>query len=289
MDENKKYGLILEKPDIRNFDFGAVMGEKINLKDIANLDFSIGELPIWNQGDSDYCSGYATAKAGWYHEDVEVSPDWQFAKIKQLQGNVTGWGAPLGTALKSGTEYGFLEKKRATLSREKNGDVVRNWANWDSFLDAYARDHKQQSYFEVKQGGYADLFDALRAALFQRKEKKTAVITGAMWRNEWTQADKGMIPTKYDDFGYGHAFILVGQKVFNGEPYIVAELSNTTDIGDKGRFYFPRDVINKELKFGCFMFVDMPKDEAKFYNEKKLNATQIARIRFLLSKYLRIA
>ena len=290
MNEIKKNiggGLELVEPDVRNFEFGSIIGEEVNLNEIAGIDFMVGEHPIIEQGTSDYCTGYATALAGMFHEGVELSPEWTFSKIKQLIGTPDGFGAPLGTAMKAGIVYGFLEKKRAPLSREKNGDAIRNWGNWDSFLDAYAREHKQQSYFEVKQGEYLDLFDALRAALWQ--EKDTAIVTGAMWRDEWTSAENGIIPEVYGNGGYGHAFCLIGQKILNGEPYLIAQLSNGTDIGDNGRFYFSRAVVNKELKYGSFMFVDMPKEEAKYYSEKKLKANQIAYARFLFAKYFRRA
>ena|SRR3990167_1533651 len=287
--ENKPIGggLELTIPDVRNFDFGSILGETVNLREIAGVDFIVGEHPIIDQGQSDYCSAYATALAGMFHEEVELSAEWTFSKIKQLIGDPNGFGAPLGTAMKAGQVYGFLEKKRAPLSREKNGDIIRNWGNWDSVLDSYAREHKQQSYFEVKQGGYIDLFDSLRASLFQQKDKRTAIITGALWRNEWTESKHGIIPKEYGSSGYGHAFTLVGQKIFNGVPYIVAQLSNGTEIGDNGRFYFPREVVNKELKYGAFMFVDMQKEEAKYYSEKKLKATQLAYARFLFAKFFK--
>lgn len=280
--KNMGGGLELVEPDERNFSFGSVLGEKVNLRELAGVDFIVGAHEIIDQGNSDYCTGYATTLSAMFHEQVELSSDWQFAKIKQLIGNTEGFGAPLGTAMKAGQEYGFLEKKRATLSREVNGDAIRNIQNWPSGLDFYASPHKQQSYFEVKQGGYTDLFDALRATLWQQKDKKTVIITGSLWRNEWTNAQRGIIPKEYGDYGYGHAFCLIGQKIIDEEPYLIAQLSNGVEIGDEGRFYFCREIVNKELKYGNFMYVDIPKEKAKFLNTKKLSTDWWGQFRWLL-------
>ena len=59
-------------------------------------------------------------------------------------------------------------------------------------------------------------------------------------------------------------FKIFGQKIIGSEIYLVAQLSQGEDVGDRGLFYLPREVVNKEIgAYGIFMFYDMEREEAE--------------------------
>ena len=87
-----------------------------------------------------------------------------------------------------------------------------------------------------------------------------------MWCPEWTNAKGGIIRTKGTPES-GHAFKIFGQQFIDGEPFLVCQLSNGTDNGDKGIFYMSREVINDCEEFGAFMLVDLPVEHAQILNQ----------------------
>jgi len=165
----------------------------------------------------------------------------------------------------------------------KDRDFLANWMNWPSYYDMYAADHRKQSFFKVD-GSY-DTFDNIRSALWKHKDEEQSVYTGATWKNSWTHAPGGIIPKVYEPTGYGHAFKIYGQKTIDRELFLVAQLSNGKNIGDQGKFYFPREVVNKEFVFGNYMFVDMTKETAKALNSVGLppKYSLLARIIYALT------
>lgn len=109
-----------------------------------------------------------------------------------------------------------------------------------------------------------DVFDQIRLVLWINRFEKRSILTGAMWHNSWTYTSGGIIPKLYLDKGsFGHAFKIFGWKEIEKEPYLIAQLSNGSNVGDKGVCYFPRNVVNKEFTYGNYTFSDMPPEEAK--------------------------
>jgi hypothetical protein len=104
-----------------------------------------------------------------------------------------------------------------------------------------------------------DKFDKIRSAIYTHN---SAAITGILWCSEWTYAPGGIIDKEGTPTG-GHAFIFIGQKTINDKLYLVAQLSNGKSIGDNGLFYFSREIVNKLLNYGTYMFVDMPRELAQ--------------------------
>ncbi len=90
-------------------------------------------------------------------------------------------------------------------------------------------------------------------------------MTGAKWKNEWNGAKNAIIPmTVHGTGGFGHAFIFNGFTEKDGKDYLIASLSNTENLGDKGKFYFSQEVVEKEIgKYGVMMFVDLDPEEVK--------------------------
>ncbi len=100
-----------------------------------------------------------------------------------------------------------------------------------------AADHRKASYFDVD--GPHDTFDNIRNVIWQNRSEHRSVLTGTLWRKEWTEYGDGIIPTEYgqDSIG-GHAIKVFGWMEVKGEPHLIVQNSWGTDIGDKGLFYF---------------------------------------------------
>lgn len=263
-------GLKTLPKDERDFKLGAIFS-LVDPQEIPHETFMVVEPRILDQKETDFCTGYSVASASGDQEMVEMSPEYQFAKTKQLEGSIGGYGADLRTAVKSSVRFGSLPKKYADEYMLKRGiepfnhASVANWKNWSSALDVIAEQYKKETYFKVS--GKGDIFDDIRATLWTFRMEPRTVIVGALWRDSWTNSIDGFIENKSyeDEDGFGHAFKIIGQKVReNGDIYLVAQLSNGEQIGDKGLFYFPRRVVNTEFApYGQFILKDMPRDIAE--------------------------
>lgn len=259
-------GGLAELPeDPRDFSRVAVFGA-IRAQDLPRVDFMVAlPLGIKDQGDSDECTAYATTAASEDQEAVILDPHFSFYATKVLiLKNPEAWGADLRSACASHVKHGALEEELApfvgnSFPRER----ILDPENWDEDHKALAFEHRKNSFFDVLKDSPHDTFDSIRAALWENRMKMQSVITGAKWRNTWTDAPGGVIPKEYEDHGTPHAFVIKGQKTINGELHLVAQLSNGTSIGDSGVFYFPREVVNKEFRFGCYSFEDMPRAQVE--------------------------
>lgn len=260
-----KGGLLPLPQDERDFSSQKVLFGAIVPK-LPSEDFEIKTGEVKNQFDSDLCSAFSVCLASEAQEGIKLSPEWQFSKTKFLSGNWQEWGADLRLACKSAVKFGSLPISLSPFRLEMGRDYIANWENWPADLSESAIAQKKKTFFAVD--GVFDTFDNIRASLWKGKSKKQIVITGALWRQEWT--DSTIIPEIYGEDGFGHAFCFIGQKTINGIIHLIAQLSNGEQIGDKGRFYFPREVVNKECVYGNFIFVDMDKQTAKFLNDKGL-------------------
>ena len=258
-DETKqiKGGLIYKKPDKRNFNFGKVFGT-IDLSEIP-ADFIVAEPKQKDQGDTDFCSAFSSTSASEPQEGVELNPFWQFAVSKVISGDPEAWGQTLENAIKVHTKYGAINE--SDFDRGEFGDEeLRYIKNYPEELFEKAEEHKKQSYFEAK--GYKETFDSYRACLWANRTTKRLLITGVILHDSWIDSQDGIIKESGNPVS-GDACIIIGQKTIDGEPYLIAQLSAGEKIGDKGKLYYSREMINKYFNFGGFLFVDMPPEEAK--------------------------
>lgn len=237
------------KKDRRDFKLSDIQLGGLGISLIPDFSFA-GKIK--NQFLSDFCTAFAVTSASEIQEGVELSPEYQFAKTKQLLGEYKKWGADLRTAIKSALKFGSLNIKEVSSEMKiAERDTIANWKNWDGALDVLAEQHKKKSYFSVNNS-----FEAIIIAMYDNRE---VVLTGANWRQEWTSAKKGIIPLNYGNYGVGHAFILTGKKTINDKVYIEAQHSGGESVGDKGLFYFSKEIIEKEIgKYGVFILVDYP-------------------------------
>lgn len=257
-------GLRKLKKDGDDFRLAALF-KQVQLSTLPIVDFDVAiPLAMKDQGDTDFCFAFASTEVSEDQEGIELLPEYQAFKAKQISGDLKGWGCDLRSVCKSLVNPGSLPKegneKYIGLPREQ----VLDPATWPAELDKDANIHRKSTFFDATYGRY-DLFDNLRVALWQHRKDKCTILTGSTWRQAWTDAADGVVPTMYPTLnGYGHAFKLYGQRIINSVPYIKAQLSNGTDIGDRGKFYFPREVINREFKdYGAFMFKDIDRATAE--------------------------
>lgn len=259
--------------DPRDFNLGAIFIQA-NIKDVPNADFVVATpLVIKDQGESDYCSAYALTAVSEDQEGVELLPEYQFYKTKQLSGKLSEWGANLRDACKSATKFGSIPQRGNEGVQQLTRDEIFNLKNWRGFSDEKAALYKKQTYFEVK--GRYDVFDDIRTYLWQFRKEKCSILTGAIWRQSWLESQNGILPPTYEDDGFGHAFKIFGQKVIGEKLYLIAQLSQGENVGDGGLFYLSREIVNKEVgRFGIYMFKDLPREDVESILKKKESLLQ---------------
>lgn len=281
--EIKIHGGLNETPeDDRDFPMGALFTMP-KLEGIPD-EFTLWDPPrIKDQQDTDFCTAFATTYASEAQEGVELSPEFQFAMIKKIAG--PGWGANLRQAMESLVNPGSIPAESVPEGMRigfSSRDEIADPKNW-TLLEVLAGKHRKDSFLKIT-GDY-DLFDNIRAAMWKSKQefektkdhsKIKLPITGANWKQAWTIADGGIVPTKkVNGKGFGHAFVLNGVVRKNGELMLSAPLSNGLEFGDKGYYFFPREVVNREFKWGAYVANDLQKDVAKVLLEKKWRADSI--------------
>lgn len=256
--------------DSRDFNLGAVFPQ-VKIEDVPMTDFEVASpLGIKDQGDTDYCSAYAVTAVSEDQEGVELIPEYQFFKTKHLSGNLEEWGADLRDACKSAVKFGSMARNGWKGDIGLTRREILQETQWPDFADDIALFHKKETYFKVT--GKYDVFDNIRAALWQHREGKSSIVTGALWRTDWLSAPGGIIPENYGDDGFGHAFKFYGQKIIKGQIYLKAQLSQGTCYGDNGIFYFPRKVVNTEVgRYGIYMFKDISREDAEYYLQNKVS------------------
>ena len=258
----------LQKLDIdkRDFNLGAVYPQ-IKIEEVPNTDFVVAmPIKVKDQKETDYCSAYALVAVSEDQEKVELLPEYQFYKTKEISNKPEEWGADLRDACKSATSFGSLPMQGFESKKILTRSEVVDKLFWLNSLDKIASLHKKGSYFKV--GGKYDVFDNIRTALWQNRNEKCSVLTGCLWRMSWLDSQNGIIPHIYANDGFGHAFKIFGQKIINNEIYLMAQLSQGDKVGDGGIFYFNRIITNKEIgKYGMFMFKDALPKEVRSYTD----------------------
>eukprot|EP01065_Artemidia_motanka_P041989 TRINITY_DN553_c0_g3_i2.p1 TRINITY_DN553_c0_g3~~TRINITY_DN553_c0_g3_i2.p1 ORF type:complete len:2579 (+),score=561.82 TRINITY_DN553_c0_g3_i2:1496-9232(+) len=73
---------------------------------------------------------------------------------------------------------------------------------------------------------------------------------------QWTHARGGIVPRGHFKGGLPHGVRILGQRVFHSEPFLAVAPSLGHSAGDAGVFYLPREVVNREFKYGTCIFRD---------------------------------
>lgn len=264
----------------------------VAIADLPDADFFVAEpLEIKDQDqnyNSDFCASYAGASVSEDQEGVELVPEWTFAKAKQLliqklknptedqiMAIIKSWGLNLVDVCEAGIKYGFLAKEydhfKCDTPERPERDILADYRNWPEELDMLGYEHAKSAYFAVD--GPYDTFDNIRAALYKNQGERRSVLTGVNWRASWGSHKDGMIPTTIDptEQASGHAFKIFGQMRCADGIRLVAQLSDGTWFGDKGLFYFPREIVNSQFTFGSFTFKDqISQEKAQYHSDLNL-------------------
>lgn len=255
-------GLKLPKKDLRDFRYAEMFGA-IDAADLLNTEFDYSKHPvIKDQGPSDLCTAFSTASLMEETEEVELAPEYLFAKTKQIEGTYLSFGADPKNVLKALKEKGMLERKVCPQKYDPSqGQVSRNkvadWKNYPLYLDDAAKIHRCGSYFTPS--GYRELFDSIRNII---QIERVGLVAGVYWQPEWQGA---VIPKEgpYKKVNPHQVYIRPAQKILPGEsePRLVIQNSYGPGFGDNGLFYFPREVVNKFLF--SYVVLDADPNEVK--------------------------
>ena len=255
-------GLLPIGEDSRDLQFGSIF----SLPKLSELpeQYTVNEpLKIKDQGSTDLCTAYATTAVSEDQEGEELSVEYQFMLTKLISGKPDAWGANLRDAGKAMVKYGAVPAllPKADIHRDGRSFVV-DPLNYKDVPDSIAKVFKKDSYMAVS--GPYDLFDNIRSTLWKMRSEKRTIVKGILWREEWTDAPRGIIEDKgYSSNGFGHAFKIFGWTTIEGTEYLIAQLSNGEEIGDRGIFYMARGIINESAKYGGMTFKDMPVSTAR--------------------------
>ena len=247
-------GLIKPKYDPRRFSYKKRFGS-FPIGQVPN-DFIVGEPTLYEQKFNDICTAVSTCYASEVQEGVPLSPEYTFYKTKLIMGgDYRAFGADPDSACKSHIKYGAIKRDETPYQLLINGrDFIANSDNWNRNLDEGAKQFKKFSYF--KADNQNDLFDSIRAVLWENKEKKRLVMTGANVKSGWFDSPV-VSKTDTNEIGSPDMFVIIGSKMLVGEPHLIANFSfGGKEKGDGGKFYFPRNIVNKYFFF-AYLFVDV--------------------------------
>jgi hypothetical protein len=246
-----KFGLRELPKDKRDFPLGALFALP-SLEELPE-DFKLEPLTIKNQGNTDYCSAYMSTGMSELQELVKLSPEWSFAKSKEISGDLDEWGQDLRSAMKVHTKYGAVPSDTVKIPSNS-----RDIAEYEDYTDE-ATKHIKKSYFSVT--GQYDHFDNIRASIYKFRMSRQAVGLGVIW--QWSLNDTYLegVPTN----GFGHAIYAIG---WVGD-YLLVVNSYGAGAGDNGIHHLNKEAVNKFVdRYGAFMMVDMEPQEAKTLLER---------------------
>jgi len=241
-------GLQPLKPDSRDLKLGSIT----KLPDLSELpeNFGYASLGIKHQDrhtdNSDYCTAYSTCTVSELQEEVELNPEWVFAKTKE--GDMDSWGANLRDACKIHQKYGAPKEEDVEIP-----DNPRDISQYDTYPTTV---HRKRSYFFVD--GQFDSFDNIRASMYKYRNKKCGVVIGI----KWTWSLKERVLKLNNRNGFGHAIAVMGWN----KDGLVVQNSYGKSAGKYGAHIMTREVVNEYVKtYGAFMFLDIDPDDARYY------------------------
>lgn len=86
-------------------------------------------------------------------------------------------------------------------------------------------------------------FTGIKRSILKHKK---SVLTGCFWQPEWNKCEDGIVRGWYQNLEiFPHAFKVFGYKVIDNVEYLVVQNSTGISVGNKGIFYFPREIVNK--------------------------------------------
>ena len=192
----KGTGLKVPKKQLINRDFS--YSRYFGSPEVApSIDFVIAEpLEVKDQQNTDMCAAFSLSSVSEDQEGILLEPAYTFAKIKQVMGDWKEYGGDPDSACKAAIKFGFLKKQDSPYSLDsKDRNFLANYENWSGACDELAYEHRKKAYF--KADGQADLFDSIRAVLWQNRLEKRSIFAGIYWQPLWTYVVGGIIPKRF--------------------------------------------------------------------------------------------
>jgi hypothetical protein len=196
----QNFGLI-DDIDSRDFNLEVLAG-KVTKKDLTNAEFQVADFKeIINQGSTDFCVGCGKAYAKEITEGMLMSWAGAFANGCRAQGYVSSWGISILSVMKGAVKYGVPERRLwdyenwTPRKKESGRNYFANWLNMDDEVENNAYEHRDGSFFRIKDPIGMDRFDTFRAYLNKMKNEKIVIQTGID----------------------NHNITLIGQQIFKGE------------------------------------------------------------------------
>ena len=269
-------GLLPTPDDPRDYQLGKI----IKLPPLEELpdSFSLTPLSVKNQID-DFCTAAATCGMSELQEGVELSWRYSMALSKMLSGDPKQWGQDQRTAMKTHQKLGALELTDSPLEGNYDSDFLRNIDNWPEELKDKISKHRKEAY--VKISGPYDAFDNIRASIWKYRDQKRAPGFGLLWN--WPLSDPKI--DNPQEGGSGHMTYFLG---WEGKDYLILQNSYGIKVGDEGKFYIHRDIVNHYFDiFGSYMFIDMTPEDAKALMDGNLYSW-IVKIKLFIRKLFKL-
>jgi hypothetical protein len=233
--------------DPRHFSWKKKFGSVANL---PTDDFDVWvPLETKDQGYTNVCTACGVTGAAEPQTGTPNDECFNYAMTKKIAGKVDDQGCDPVEAMLAAIQGGLLNKADSPFHVLTDPVLtfadLKNWPQ-DKILEAGTK--KEISWYKVN--GASDIFDSIRTTLAQSRTAtfKSPVMVGAYWRPDWLSAPGGIITTNNPSpFTTEHEFKIIGQKTVNGVLHLKAHLSSGTQVGDKGCYYFPREIANAFL------------------------------------------
>ncbi len=205
------------------------------------------ESTILNQGFLPHCSSYSACAVQESQHGIPFDPEDYYKAEGVINGAVQDYGYDLRTLMATGFKYGF---------RPLSG------GNPD--------DYKEGNYFSID--GDLDTFDNIRTALYMAKDQKKTAITGLMWYQEYLEAKNGIVDKniEYKKETGLHAIKVAGFTTIDSVPYLVLQNSWGNGVGKNGLFYFSREIVNKELALGNFIWRTIDEEQQRIRTQFRI-------------------
>lgn len=268
-------GLILTKPDIRQRSHARNFG---SVKSYPSEGLNRKPLAVYDQEDTNFCTGFSMAGAMSFKLGFPVSPEFLVALEGEVNNSPILGGTTMDMAPKALVIFGAIPQKDCPYSLRNDGaDKVSRWSNYSAQLWVTAKKYLQGGYYTAHDGPY-DAFDNIMSAISKayQQGENIAVQCGTAWYEEFNHAaerDQPM-PVPSHAATNEHAWVIYDWK---GDT-AYALLSQGESWGGTpypGTLRFPREVVN-------FLFKD-PYATTRVMREKDRSTTG------LLLSYLYLA
>ncbi len=261
---------VLPKTEDRRDLVGGVLFSLPKLEELPlEYEVSIPQDWILDQGQTDTCAGHAAALASSLQEGVSLDPLFTWIMARAVSNYaVDDFGVQVREIMLAHVKIGAIERSQAQYTVNDDPQKWRDISTWDvASLQKKAIVHKKGSAIFIDASQEYDLFDTIRATLWKFKDEKVVVVIGTHWPYP---ANVAQIDTWLPS-GFGHAYVFNGWNKNGIQLKQVCAHGKTvnswgSNVGDRGRFYIARDIINREVPtFGAGFFHDETPDKLRWY------------------------